>query len=105
MQNNNELVLVTGANGFVGSHVVKKLIDEGYRVRATIRSLKDEKKIAPLKELAKNAKHELEFAEADLLNEQSWINAVKGCDYVMHTASPVPNYVPNDENEVIYFCV
>jgi uncharacterized protein YbjT (DUF2867 family) len=76
--NNNELVLVTGANGFVGSHVVKKLIDEGYRVRATIRSLKDEKKAQPLRDLAKNSKHELELAEADLLNEQSWINAVKG---------------------------
>ncbi len=46
-------------------------------------------------------KHELELVEADLLNEKSWLNAVKDCTYVIHTASPFPASQPNDENELI----
>ena len=70
-------------------------------MRGTVRSLKDEKKIDPLRKLVANPKHELELVEADLLNENSWLNAVKDCSYVIHTASPVPIGVPADENEVI----
>jgi nucleoside-diphosphate-sugar epimerase len=97
-----ELVLVTGASGFLASHIIKQLLDEGYRVRGTVRNLKDEKKCAPLKLLAsENSKHALELCEADLMNEESWLQAVKECTHVVHVASPVPNYVPKDENEVI----
>ena len=70
-------------------------------MRGTVRSLKDKKKIDPLKKIFPNPKHELELVEADLLNEDSWLNAVKDCSYVIHTASPVPIGVPSDENEVI----
>jgi nucleoside-diphosphate-sugar epimerase len=97
----NKLVLVSGASGFLASHIIKLLQEEGYRVRGTVRSLKDEKKVAPLRKLANNPKHELELIEADLNDESSWLDAVKDCNYVMHTASPVPKYVPSDENEVI----
>ena len=96
-----DLVLVTGAGGFLASNIIKILLEEGYKVRGTVRSLKDEKKVLPLRSLAKNTKYELELCEADLMNEESWLNAVKGCTYVIHTASPVPNYVPSDENEII----
>ncbi len=48
-----------------------------------------------------NSKHELELVEADLLNEQSWLAAVKDCTYVLHTASPFPADQPKDENELI----
>jgi nucleoside-diphosphate-sugar epimerase len=97
----DELVLVTGASGFIAAHIIKLLQEEGYRVRGTVRSVKDEKKIAHLKKLVKNSKYPLELVEADLNNENSWLGAVKDCTYVLHTASPVPNYVPRDENEVI----
>ena len=96
-----DLILVTGASGFLASHIVKQLLEQGYRVKGSVRSLKDEKKLLPLKSLVANPKHELEFCEADLLNEESWVNAVKDCTYVVHVASPVPNYVPKDESEVI----
>jgi nucleoside-diphosphate-sugar epimerase len=101
MSRDQELVLVTGASGFIASHIVKLLQEEGYRVRGTVRSLRDEKKVAPLRKLANNPKHELELVEADLNDERSWLDAVKDCTCVMHTASPVPNYVPNDEKEII----
>ncbi len=89
--NDDEIVLVTGASGYIATHIVKMLLELGYKVRGTVRSLKDEKKISPLKKLVINPKHELELVEADLLNESSWLNAVKGCTYVMHTASPFPS--------------
>ena len=99
--NENEIVLVTGATGYLASHVVKQLLELGYKVRGTVRSLRDEKKTKPLRNLVANPKHVLELVEADLLNENSWLDAVKGCTYVIHTASPVPIGVPTDENEVI----
>jgi nucleoside-diphosphate-sugar epimerase len=87
MSTDQELVLVTGASGFVATHLVKQLLEQGYKVRGTVRSLKDEKKVAPLRKLAMGAKHELELVEADLNDESSWLAAVKDCTCVMHTAS------------------
>lgn len=97
----DDLILVTGASGYIATHIVKQLLELGFRVRGTVRSLKDEKKILPLKTLVSNPKHELELCEADLLNEESWLSAVKDCTFVLHTASPFPNKAPKDENEII----
>ena len=97
----NDLILVTGATGFLATHVVKQLLEKGYRVRGTVRSLRDEKKLAPLRNLVPNSRFKLELVEADLLKEETWINAVNGCTYVIHTASPLPLEDPKDENEVI----
>lgn len=68
-------VLVTGASGFLASHVVKQLLESGeYMVRGTVRSLANEKKVAPLRNLCpENAKYELELVEADLLDKGSWV--------------------------------
>ena len=96
------IVLVTGASGFLGSHVIKQLLENGCKVRGTVRSLSDEKKTKPLKNLVKEAKFELELVAADLCDEKSWLDAVRGCSYVVHTASPVPNYGKTLEN--LCFC-
>lgn len=66
------VVLVTGAGGFIATHIVKQLQEEGYRVRGTVRSLEDEERIKKLKELCPDAKHELELVEADLTKPESW---------------------------------
>ncbi|KAH9503821.1 hypothetical protein Btru_063923 [Bulinus truncatus] len=95
------LVLVTGASGYVATHLVKLLQESGYRVRGTVRSLKDEKKVKHLYNLCPSAKHRLELVEADLLLAESWTNAVKGCHYIHHVASPFPIVEPRDENELI----
>ena len=97
-QDENDLVLVTGASGYVAIHIVKQLLELNYRVRGT---LKDEKKVAAIRDLDKNSKHKLELVEANLLDEKSWINAVKNCTYVLHTASPFPADRPKNENELI----
>ncbi|CAE8626758.1 unnamed protein product, partial [Polarella glacialis] len=74
-------VLVTGASGFVAMNVVRRLLSQNYKVRGTVRSLADEAKVGPLKQLFPK----LELFEADLLGGEE---ALEGCKYVMHCASP-----------------
>lgn len=95
----DDLILVTGASGYIAAHIVKQLLDKGYRVRGTVRSLKNPKKVDPLYKLSDKGK--LELVEADLMNESSWLSSVKDCTYVIHTASPFPNSHPKDEMELI----
>ncbi len=96
-----ELCLVTGASGYIAGHVIKQLLERGeVRVRGTVRSLKNEKN-EKLRSLVPDAKYPLELVEGDLLNAESWIEAVKGCSKVYHVASPFPRGTPRDENEVI----
>ncbi|XP_074604727.1 uncharacterized protein LOC141858020 [Brevipalpus obovatus] len=96
-----DLVLVTGASGYVASHIIKQLLDDGRKVRGTVRSLSNEEKVKPLRALV-NADKNLQLVEADLLKEDSWKDAVKGCKYVIHVASPFPNVIPSDpEAELI----
>ena len=95
----SELVLVTGASGFLALHVVKQCLKHGYKVRGTVRNLKDENKLKPLRKLYPQAN--LELVEADLLNKDSWKKAMKGVMAVLHVASPFPNRQPKNEDEVI----
>ncbi|KAJ1366876.1 hypothetical protein KIN20_027658 [Parelaphostrongylus tenuis] len=84
--NSEILVLVTGASGYIASHCVRLLLNQGYRVRGTVRSLKNEKKVAPIRRLQQDER--LELVEADLMNEECWKSAVSGCQYILHIASP-----------------
>ena len=96
------VVLVTGASGFIATHVIKQLLQEGkYRVRGTVRDSKNEAKVRPLMELVPDAARPLELVDADLLNDESWKEAVRGCTFVLHLASPFPNKPPKNEDEVI----
>lgn len=97
----NQLILVTGASGFVASHIIKSLLELGAKVRGTVRSLENEEKVGFLRNLVENPKHKLELVEADLLKEETWKNAVKGCKYVLHVASPFPMAIPNSPDELI----
>ena len=100
MMEESDLVLVSGASGFVACHVVQQLQQAGYRVRGTVRSLKNEAKVKPIRELCPDAAHPIELVEADLLDADSWPKAVEGCTYVIHTASPVA-LGPVDEEPLI----
>ncbi|XP_038050634.1 phenylacetaldehyde reductase-like [Patiria miniata] len=101
VKNQIQRVLVTGASGFIASHVVQQLLQAGYYVRGTVRSLSNETKVKHLKNMCVHSKYPLELVEADLTNQESWIRAVKDCHYVQHIASPFPVNNPKDENEVI----
>lgn len=95
------LVLVTGATGFIASHIIKQLQEQGYKVRGTVRSLQDEDKVKRLNELCPEAEHKLELVEADLTKPESWEAAVKDVTNVIHVASPFPAQTPKDENEIV----
>ncbi|NCN10726.1 MAG: aldehyde reductase [Leptospira sp.] len=81
-------ILVTGASGYVASWIVKYLLEEGYKVHGTVRSVKSEDKIGHLLEFQKSFPNKLELFEADLLENGSFQKAMKGCGTVIHTASP-----------------
>lgn len=99
---NETMLLVTGGSGFLGSHCVLAALREGYRVKTTIRSLSKSEKVLEMlqKGGAKNL-DQLTFIEADLTSDQNWDEAVRGCDYVLHTASPFPISDPENEDELI----
>lgn len=96
----DDLVLVTGAGGFIAMHVIERFLREGFRVRGTVRSLRDPGKIDSLRRLASSNDH-LELVEADLLDADSWLNVMNGVTLVMHVASPFPSQAPPDETTLI----
>ena len=98
----NELVLVTGGSGFIGSHCILQLLAAGYRVRTTVRSLKREGDVrAMLKQGGAEPGDRLSFVAADLEKDAGWAEAVAGCTYVLHVASPLPPNLPKHEDELI----
>ena len=99
---NGETVLVTGGSGFVGAHCILKLLDAGYRVRTTVRSLTREPDVRLMLATAGSDPGEaLSFVAADLTSDDGWPQAVAGCNYVLHVASPFPARQPRDENDLI----
>src|SRR5690242_2456947 len=98
----DELVLVTGGSGFVGAHCIVRLLNGGYRVRTTVRSLEREDEVrAMIAEGGVESDDTLSFVAADLLADDGWPEAVAGCAYVLHIASPFPPNAPDDEDELI----
>lgn len=80
------LVLLTGANGFVGAHVLEHLLKANYRVRSTVRSLE---KARFIEEKYKTKKEDLSFVVVpDIQANGSLDEAVKGCAFICHVASP-----------------
>jgi nucleoside-diphosphate-sugar epimerase len=96
------IVLVTGGSGFIGSYCILQLLAAGHQVRTTIRSLKREGDVrAMLKEGGAEPGDQLSFIAADLERDEGWSQAVAGCEYVLHVASPFPPNVPKHEDELI----
>ena len=95
-------VLVTGGSGFIGSHCVVALLNAGYRVRATVRSPERGSDLQDIVARAGvNASDTLAFTIADLTSDDGWPEAVNGCEFVLHVASPHPPDEPTDEQKVV----
>ncbi len=95
-------VLVTGGSGFIGSHAILQLLNAGHQVRTTVRNLKREPDVrAMLKQGGVTPAERLSFVAADLESDAGWPEAVAGCDYVLHVASPFPPTVPKHDDELI----
>ena len=95
-------ILVTGGSGFIASHTILKLLNQGHQVRTTIRDLRREPEVrAMLKQGGGEPADRLTFFAADLQKDEGWTQAVAGCEYVLHVASPFPANVPQHEDELI----
>ena len=94
-------VLVTGATGFIALHCIQQLLDQGYQVKGTVRSIT--KKNEVIDSMKKNSSHpeNLTIVYADLLKDEGWNEAVEGCRYVLHVASPFVLEEPNHEDDLI----
>ncbi|MGB5545548.1 MAG: SDR family NAD(P)-dependent oxidoreductase [Polyangiales bacterium] len=97
----NTTVLVTGASGFIGLHCVLQLLQAGYRVRGTVRSQGRADEVRETMEANVDVADRLEIVEADLTRDEGWADAVHGCSYVLHVASPFPSRTPVHEDELI----
>lgn len=98
----NVTVLVTGGSGYVGLQCILQLLQEGYTVKTTVRSLAKKSEITEaLKSAGISSFEKLSFFEADLIQDTNWSEAVDGCDYVLHVASPFPAENPSIEDELI----
>jgi nucleoside-diphosphate-sugar epimerase len=95
-------ILVTGGSGFIGSHCILQLLAAGHRVRTTVRNLEREGGVrAMLKEGGAEPGDRLSFLAADLEDDAGWSDAVAGCEYVLHVASPFPPNLPEHEDDLI----
>lgn len=102
MENKNTRVLVTGGSGFVGVHTILQLLQQGYAVRTTLRSMSKKEEV--LQMLSYGGIHNfdhLSFMEADLTKDDHWSEAVQDCIYVLHIASPIGLAAPKNEAEMI----
>jgi nucleoside-diphosphate-sugar epimerase len=97
-----DLVLVTGGSGFVAIHCIDQLLRAGYNVRTTVRSLAREPEVRAMLANAGTPRQEnLTFVAADLTQDKGWPEAVAGCRFVLHVASPFPASNPKHEDELI----
>ncbi len=77
LNHQNLRALVTGANGFVGSHLVKGLLDKGYQVRCLVRKTSNLKWLSGLK---------VEYVFGDIAERNSLRIAVKNVNFIFHSA-------------------
>ncbi len=97
---NDQTVLVTGGTGFIAQYCILALLQAGYRVRTTVRSLAREAEVrAQLKAGGQEPGDRLAFVVADLGSDAGWAEAAAGCRYAMHGASPTPTGTQTSEEE------
>ncbi|MBF9049073.1 NAD-dependent epimerase/dehydratase family protein [Roseobacter sp. HKCCD9010] len=95
------LVLVTGATGFIGQHVILQLLETGYRVRGTMRSLSKADHVRETLAQVTDKIDNLSFAAVDLTSDDGWPEAMEGVTFVQHVASPFPMGTPDNPDDLI----
>ncbi|KAI9338743.1 NAD(P)-binding protein [Obelidium mucronatum] len=105
----SKLALVTGISGFIGAHVARELLEQGFTVRGTVRSQEKADQVrdvlAPyLKNHPENPNeaNALEFAIVeDISIPGAFDQAVVGVDYILHVASPFHHNTNDPEKDLI----
>jgi dihydroflavonol-4-reductase len=94
-------VLLTGATGYLGGQVAKRLLEEGLKVHAPVRDPDDRNKTKYLDEIADKSPGSIRYFKADLLANGSYDAAMEGCELVIHTASPFTIATKNPQKDLI----
>ncbi len=94
-------VLITGANGYIASWLVKYLLESGHDVHATVRDPSNPDKVGHLRALADGASGTLTLFAADLLDDRAFDEAMAGCELVFHTASPFILSVKDPQRDLV----
>lgn len=94
-------VLVTGASGFIAKHCIAELLRRGCTVSGTLRDLKRADEVRRSVGHAGADASAVELVSADLLSDDGWAQAMEGCTYVLHVASPFPLAEPRNPEDVI----
>lgn len=95
-------VLLTGGSGFIGSRTILQLLDAGHDVRTSVRRPDRAEHVRELlRQDGAEPGDRLSFVVADLEHDAGWAQAVAGCDYVLHLASPFPATLPRHEDDLI----
>jgi dihydroflavonol-4-reductase len=103
----SETVVVTGATGFIAQHCILQLLEAGYHVRGTARGAGRTQEVTDIiaPHLSDAARQRLDedfnVVAANLLSDEGWDEAVQGCRFVLHVASPFPPESPKNEDELI----
>ena len=95
------LVVVTGASGYIGSHVVANLLTKGRKVRATVRNADDPERVEHLRNMVISEGGGLEIVEMDLFDSESVDAAIAGCTDVIHTAAVVIVRSKNPQEKIV----
>lgn len=100
MDEGRDTVLITGVSGFIGKHLAREFLQHGYRVRGTLRSMEKAGRVRETLSLHADIS-QLEFAEADLLRDDGWAQAMADVDHVVHAASPFPIVQPKKPADLV----
>ncbi|KAK8466375.1 hypothetical protein PHAVU_008G076500 [Phaseolus vulgaris] len=100
MEEGKGRVCVTGGTGFIGSWIIKRLLQDGYTVNTTVRPDPDGKRDMSFLTNLPGASEKLKFFSADLSNPESFSEAIEGCFGVLHTATPIDIQL-NEPEEVV----
>ncbi len=95
------IVLVSGGSGYIAAFCIAQLIEQGYHVRTTVRNLARAPDVRATIGKLIDTTGKLDFYAADLNADAGWDEAIKGCDYVLHVASPFPPVNPKDDEQLI----
>ncbi len=97
----NKPILVTGANGYLASWLLKRLLEKGHTVHAAVRNPNNKEKLKHLDALATNTKGSIKYFAADLLKDGSYTEAMEGCELVYHTASPFTSNFKDPQKDLV----
>ena len=96
-----EKVFVSGGTGYIALHSISALIKKGFNVKTSLRDMARKSEVTNSVSKIVDCDDRIEFCELDLLKDDGWDDAVKGCDYVLHLASPVLFGMPKDPDTLI----